>query len=53
MSTELTRKDLLADRIMKMQEMVHGPNQFSFLPVTMNLPKEIIQLEEEMKRNRN
>ena len=39
-SVELTRKDLLVERIQQMQEIHHGGTNFNFLPLTLTLPKE-------------
>ena len=47
-SIELTRKDFLANRIHRMQDM-HGKHQFNFWPRTHILPKEAEQLQQEME----
>jgi len=43
-SYELTRKDLLVERIQRMQEMHHGPCLFDFIPLTLTLPRETVKL---------
>lgn len=49
-SYEITRKDLLVERIQKMQEMYHGPN-FDFIPETLTLPRESSKLQALMRQN--
>ena len=42
-SNELTRKDLLIERIQRMQE-IHNTRQFDFIPLTLTIPKEVNSL---------
>mgnify|MGYP006094539509 CR=1 FL=1 len=52
-SYELTRKDLLVERIQRMQEMHHGPCLFDFIPLTLTLPRESAKLQSLMRANPN
>ena len=51
-SYEITRKDLLVERIERMQEL-HNVRQFDFLPLTIVVPKEMSKLKMMMMADPN
>lgn len=49
-SYELTRKDFLNERLMRMQQL-HGKRNYNFAPKTFTLPKDLELLQKEMESN--